>query len=72
MSEEKLIGHDGKPWPDTFDGYIWAKEFCNRFPSIEVDDAISWFCNAIMRGYDEANWKRDAEIRRLSKDNFPK
>ena len=30
----------------------WAIEFNKRFPSVPVDEALTWFCNAIMRGYD--------------------
>lgn len=57
---EPILGHDGKAWPQTMDGMVWAREFNRRFPGVPVDDALSWFCNAIMRGYDEANWRRDA------------
>lgn len=35
------------------DGHKWAEAFCARFP-VEMDDAIGWFCNAIMAGFDEA------------------
>jgi cytochrome c5 len=49
---EAAIGNDGKEWPETFDGMAWAIEFNKLFPSVPVDDALGWFCNAIMRGYD--------------------
>lgn len=51
MSE--LVGSDGKTWPETFDANIWSAEFVKRFPAVQRDDAIGWFANAIMRGYDE-------------------
>ena len=54
-------GHDGLAWPKTMDGQVWAEEFSNRFPSVPVDDALGWFANAIMRGYDTANQRRDAD-----------
>jgi hypothetical protein len=56
---EPLLGHDGKAWPETFDGMVWAQEFNRRFPAVPVDDAIGWMANAIMRGYDERSWKRE-------------
>ena len=59
-ADTPTLGHDGKAWPETFDGHVWALEFNKRFPAVPVDDALGWFCNAIMRGYDEANWRRDA------------
>lgn len=41
-------------WPlPSFDARDWAKAFCKRFPSVPEDDAIAWFANALMRGYDE-------------------
>lgn len=46
-------GHDGKPWPQTLDGMAWAIEFNKRFPAVSVDDALGWFCNAIMAALDE-------------------
>lgn len=45
----------------TIDARVWAKEFCSRFGNETVDEAlmITWFANAIMRGYDaaEAKWR---------------
>jgi hypothetical protein len=54
-----LLGHDGLPWPMTFDGQIWAKEFIQHVkdhPEIVTDEGtmIGWFANAIMVGYDRA------------------
>lgn len=34
------------------DGAKWAAEFSKRYPSVPEDEAIGWFCNAIMAGYD--------------------
>lgn len=34
------------------DGMAWATEFCKRFPSVAVDDALGWFCNAIETAHD--------------------
>lgn len=34
------------------DGKLWAEEFHKHFPSVEVDDAIGWFCNAMMAMHD--------------------
>lgn len=53
------LGNNGEKWPDTMDGMVWAQEFHNRFPCVSIDDALCWFCNAIMRGYDRANQRRD-------------
>lgn len=50
--EDVAKGLDGLAWPQTSDGKAWAIEFNKRFPSVSVDDALGWFCNAIMRGYD--------------------
>lgn len=36
------------------DGHKWAAAFCARFQAVEFDDALGWFCNAIMVGFDEA------------------
>lgn len=41
-------------WPlPSFDARDWAEAFCQRFPEIPEDAAITWFANALMRGYDE-------------------
>lgn len=47
----------------SFDAEVWAKEFVRHVkdnPAIATDEGcmISWFANALMRGYDEARWKR--------------
>lgn len=41
-------------WPlPSFDALDWAKAFCQRHPTVQVDDALGWFANALMRGFDE-------------------
>lgn len=41
-------------WPlPSFDAMDWAKAFNKRFPEVSVDDALGWFANALMRGFDE-------------------
>ncbi|GEM_PF-6214945 len=45
------------------DGQKWAKEFMKKFcgdDKIQIDEdlIISWFCSAIMAGYDNANQKK--------------
>jgi hypothetical protein len=45
---------DRPDWPlPSFDAKDWAEAFNKRFPAVSVDDAIGWFANALMRGYDE-------------------
>jgi hypothetical protein len=43
-----IVGHDGGTWPATSDGMAWAIAFNRKFQSVSVDDALGWFCNAIM------------------------
>lgn len=42
----------------TMDGSVWAKDFMARFGhrKDEIDESLmlSWFCNAIMVGWDHA------------------
>lgn len=57
-----IIGNDGREWPQTFDGMAWATAFNRQFPSVSVDDALSWFCNAIMRGYDTHAQKQPGAV----------
>jgi hypothetical protein len=47
----ELAIHKGE-WPHTMDAKVWAEKFCERFPTVSVDDALGWFANAIMAGYD--------------------
>jgi len=43
-------------WPyPSFDAMDWAKEFNKRFPMVSVDDALPWFANALMRGFDQGS-----------------
>lgn len=42
----------------SFDGRVWAEEFvriAKEDPAIaqDVETMTTWFCNALMRGYDE-------------------
>lgn len=62
---ETTKGLDGLAWPETMDGMAWAVEFNKRFPAVSVDDALGWFCNAIMLGFDTANQWRDTEARQF-------
>lgn len=51
--------YKGKPedrpdWPlPSFDARDWAAAFCKIHPSMDEGTMISWFANALMRGYDE-------------------
>lgn len=41
-------------WPlPSFDAKDWAAAFHKRFPVVSEDDALGWFANALMRGFDE-------------------
>jgi hypothetical protein len=41
-------------WPlPSFDARDWAMAFCARNPGVDVDLMVTWFANALMRGYDE-------------------
>jgi len=51
-------------WPlSSFDAKDWAEAFCKTaatlgHPNIDEDWMVTWFANALMRGYDEANMRR--------------
>ena len=54
----------GKPecerpdWPlPSFDAKDWAKAFCQRNPSIDEELMVTWFANALMRGFDECQMR---------------
>ena len=38
-----------------------AVKFNERFPSVSVDDALGWFANAIMAGYDTAMMRKESQ-----------
>ena len=41
-------------WPlPSFDARDWAKAFCKLNPSMDEELMVTWFANALMRGYDE-------------------
>ena len=41
-------------WPlPSFDAHDWAEAFCKAFPEMDEGVMISWFANALMRGFDE-------------------
>jgi len=65
---DALLGSDGLPWPQTFDGQIWAKEFIRHVkarPEIATDEGtlIGWFANALMVGYDRAKQELNPFVR---------
>lgn len=46
-------------WPlPSFDARDWAEAFHKIFPAVPEDVAVTWFANALMRGYDEAGRNR--------------
>jgi hypothetical protein len=64
---DPLLGSDGLPWPQTFDGQTWAKEFIRHVqqrPEIATDEGtmIAWFANAIMVGYDRAKQEPNNDL----------
>ena len=63
------LSPDGKAWPETMDGMAWAVEFNQRFPAVSVDDALGWFCNAIMRGYDTATSRQSDALAAAQREN---
>jgi hypothetical protein len=55
-AKEKTMGHtdfNGQ----SFDALDWAKAFCEVMPEADEELMLSWFANAIMCGYDEAQRK---------------
>lgn len=56
-------------WPlPSFDARDWAKAFCKiaaeqGHPGIDEEWMVSWFANALMRGFDEAMGKREDTTR---------
>jgi hypothetical protein len=54
-------------WPlPSFDARDWAEAFCKLNPGMDEGLMISWFANALMRGYDEA-MSRESRVRDLLK-----
>jgi hypothetical protein len=52
---------DDPNWPlPSFDAVDWAEAFCKINPEMDRELMVVWFANALMRGYDEANIRRDA------------
>jgi len=46
---------DDPNWPlPSFDARDWAQAFCERYPQMDQDVMLTWFANALMRGYDQA------------------
>jgi hypothetical protein len=49
-------------WPHTVDAQVWVKEWLKtigKHPDIPTDEGsmIGWFANAIMAGYDTAQYR---------------
>lgn len=64
-------------WPiQSFDAKDWAKAFIDTLGariSYQLDEAtmLGWFANALMRGWDERQWRLDAEAARLNQPAAP-
>lgn len=57
--------------PLGIDGKLWAEAFCKLHPTVDVSDALGWFCNAIMAGYDEGSrrtWDAVSEFHQKATD----
>jgi hypothetical protein len=50
------------------DGTEWAKEFMQIYPQLDYGTVFGWFANAIMAGYDHANYKNKAVIEGKDKE----
>lgn len=45
---------DDPNWPlPSFDARDWAEAFCKMHPGVDEELMVTWFANALMRGYDE-------------------
>lgn len=71
VSSTALLGDDNKPITHTMDARTWAKDWLKTIaehPGIHTDEGtmISWFANAIMDGYDEAQRRQKAKMDALS------
>lgn len=57
--EAEWAGKDPKERPDwpypSFDARDWVEAFFKFNPDVNIDEdlMLTWFCNAMMRGYDE-------------------
>jgi hypothetical protein len=60
---EEALGSDGKALPQSMDGRFWAEEFVKLHGG---DAALmhTWFANAIMAGYDEAQRRHEPDAQR--------
>jgi hypothetical protein len=46
--------HERQDWPlPSFDAVDWAAAFCKINPKMPEDIMVTWFANALMRGFDE-------------------
>lgn len=52
----------------TMDGRKWADAFCRTTGFPDEDWALTWFCNAIMAGYDEAQRRSAAALDASAKE----
>lgn len=52
-----------KPLVTDPDAMRWAKEFCEQFPSMNVDVMFGWFANAIMCGVDNERWRWGKKVK---------
>jgi hypothetical protein len=59
---------DEDNFSQSMDAVLWAKAFLKAYELgddhfLDEGTMIAWFANAIMRGYDEANRRRDEQLR---------
>ena len=47
-------------WPHTMDAMVWAEECCKKYSSFDKQEAVAWFANAVMAGYDTAMMRKEA------------
>lgn len=56
------IGIAEQRWPHTMDAQVWVAEWMKQIkltPEIALDEGamLAWFANAIMAGYDTADYR---------------
>jgi hypothetical protein len=52
--------HERPDWPlPSFDARDWAAAFCKINPKMPEDIMVTWFANALMRGFDECASRTD-------------